>query len=129
LGGVPQGQGLFDFNSSTIPVIEASKLAQLAAALKAPLNATANFAIIGHADSTGSDSYNCLLSQKRTRTVAQRLAALGISRKRILTIGAGEYVLRNLADGKADENRRVGFARLKTRHGSIIHRLSKLCSE
>ncbi|MFY9399018.1 MAG: OmpA family protein [Desulfomonilia bacterium] len=46
--------------------------------------------ITGHTDSTGSDSYNLTLSQKRAASVGQYLASHGIDPMRIATQGMGE---------------------------------------
>jgi outer membrane protein OmpA-like peptidoglycan-associated protein len=118
---------LFEYGSSTIRKTEDAKLAQLANALKDLLNASASFGIIGHTDSKGRDDYNCRLSLERARAVTKRFETLGISSSRLVTIGAGEYLLHNEADGEASENRRVGLTRLKKPAGIVIDRLTKLC--
>lgn len=46
--------------------------------------------VMGHTDSTGSDSYNLALSQRRARSVGNHLISEGVSRIRILTQGFGE---------------------------------------
>lgn len=65
--------------------------------------------VAGHTDSTGSDSYNQGLSERRARSVAQYLTSQGIDNQRLMTIGMGEA--RPVADnGSADgrqANRRV----------------------
>jgi len=66
--------------------------------------------IYGHTDSTGSDSYNQSLSERRAQSVANYLASRGVNRVRMATQGFGESQLlvnpeRSEADRQA--NRRV----------------------
>jgi outer membrane protein OmpA-like peptidoglycan-associated protein len=46
--------------------------------------------VAGHTDSTGSDSYNQSLSERRAGSVAQYLRSNGIKNERLLTVGMGE---------------------------------------
>ena len=46
--------------------------------------------VYGHTDSTGSDSYNQALSERRARSVADYLIARGVQPVRIATQGYGE---------------------------------------
>lgn len=65
--------------------------------------------IMGHTDSTGSDSYNLDLSKRRADAVGNYLVLRGVSRARVQTIGYGEQypVADNTyAEGRA-QNRRV----------------------
>jgi outer membrane protein OmpA-like peptidoglycan-associated protein len=65
--------------------------------------------VAGHTDSTGSDSYNQSLSERRAGSVAQYLQSQQIGNERLITVGMGEA--RPVADnGTADgrqANRRV----------------------
>jgi outer membrane protein OmpA-like peptidoglycan-associated protein len=65
--------------------------------------------VAGHTDSSGSESYNQSLSERRAGTVAQYLQTQGIVGQRLLTVGIGE--LRPIADNSSDSgkqaNRRV----------------------
>ncbi len=66
--------------------------------------------IYGHTDSTGSDSYNQALSQRRAESVANYLSARGVVRARMATRGFGEtQLLVNPERTEADRaaNRRV----------------------
>ena len=70
---------------------------------------TARFALEGHTDNVGGDTYNQALSEKRAAAVKERLVKRGIDPARIQTAGFGET--RPVADnatakGRA-ENRRV----------------------
>jgi len=46
--------------------------------------------VAGHTDSTGSDQYNQVLSERRAASVAQYLQSQGVNPQRIITVGAGE---------------------------------------
>ena len=65
--------------------------------------------VAGHTDSTGSDSYNQALSERRASSVSQYLQARNISGQRLITFGAGEQ--RPIADNSSaagrQANRRV----------------------
>jgi len=65
--------------------------------------------VAGHTDSTGGDSYNQSLSERRAGAVAQYLRSQNIGNERLITVGMGES--RPVADnGSADgrqANRRV----------------------
>lgn len=65
--------------------------------------------IVGHTDSTGSDSYNNTLSLERAHSVRGYLTARGISASRINVLGRGE--LEPVADNSTEtgraQNRRV----------------------
>jgi len=66
--------------------------------------------VYGHTDSTGSDSYNQTLSERRAQAVSSYLASRGVQQVRIATQGFGESQLlvnpeRTEADRQA--NRRV----------------------
>ena len=65
--------------------------------------------VLGHTDSTGSESYNQELSERRATAVADVLASSGVTPSRIVARGAGE--MRPVADnGTVDgrsRNRRV----------------------
>lgn len=65
--------------------------------------------VAGHTDSTGSDSYNQSLSERRAGAVAQYLRSQQIGSERLLTVGMGEsrpVADNSTADGR-QANRRV----------------------
>jgi len=65
--------------------------------------------VMGHTDSTGSETYNLDLSRRRAESVANYLVSRGVSRARLETIGYGEqYPVadNSTADGR-QQNRRV----------------------
>jgi len=59
--------------------------------------------VMGHTDSTGSESYNLDLSRRRADSVANYLVSRGVSRARIETIGYGEQY--PIADNSTPEGR------------------------
>jgi len=65
--------------------------------------------VYGHTDSTGSDSYNQALSQRRANAVSSYLAGRGVSPQRLIAQGLGES--RPIADNSTEagraQNRRV----------------------
>lgn len=65
--------------------------------------------VVGHTDSTGSNSYNQQLSEKRASSVARYLSQNGVQRDRMRTIGRGENlpVADNSTSAGRSENRRV----------------------
>lgn len=65
--------------------------------------------IEGHTDSTGSDSYNLDLSQRRAEAVRNFLAVNGISADRVVARGYGEAypVTTNTTEAGRQQNRRV----------------------
>ena len=65
--------------------------------------------IIGHTDSTGSDSINNPLSLERAHSVRDYLTARGVSSTRIETSGRGERepIADNASDAGRAKNRRV----------------------
>jgi outer membrane protein OmpA-like peptidoglycan-associated protein len=65
--------------------------------------------VAGHTDSTGADSYNQALSERRASSVSQYLQSQGINSQRMITIGMGESlpVADNTTDSGRQANRRV----------------------
>jgi len=65
--------------------------------------------VYGHTDSTGSDSYNQALSQRRANSVSSYLATRGVNPQRMIAQGFGES--RPIADNSSEvgraQNRRV----------------------
>jgi outer membrane protein OmpA-like peptidoglycan-associated protein len=61
--------------------------------------------VAGHTDSTGSDSHNLNLSQRRANTVGEYLYTQGIMDQRIITIGLGEH--HPIADNSTSEGRQL----------------------
>ena len=63
----------------------------------------------GHTDSTGSDSYNQSLSERRAQSVSRYLTAQGVIPQRVITVGMGESrpVADNTTAAGRQANRRV----------------------
>lgn len=61
--------------------------------------------VAGHTDSTGSESYNQALSERRANSVAQYLKGQGVNSQRLITVGAGET--RPVADNSTPEGRQA----------------------
>jgi outer membrane protein OmpA-like peptidoglycan-associated protein len=61
--------------------------------------------VAGHTDSTGSDSYNQSLSERRAGAVAQYLRSQQIGSERLITLGMGET--RPVADNGSAEGRQA----------------------
>ena len=97
----------FDFNSAAVKPAFYPTLDKVASILRDYPDS--NVRIIGHTDRAGSDSYNFDLSQRRASSVAQYLAARGVSPQRLYAEGRGEREPRvPTADGVAEPlNRRV----------------------
>jgi outer membrane protein OmpA-like peptidoglycan-associated protein len=65
--------------------------------------------IAGHTDSTGTDSYNQQLSERRASSVAAYLGTRNVLPERVITVGMGEGrpVATNDTDSGRQQNRRV----------------------
>ena len=61
--------------------------------------------VAGHTDSTGSESYNQSLSERRAGSVSTFLKSQGINAQRLITVGMGE--LRPVADNNTAEGRQA----------------------
>lgn len=65
--------------------------------------------VAGHTDSTGSDSYNQSLSERRANSVTSYLSSQGVIGQRMITLGMGEArpVADNASPAGRQSNRRV----------------------
>jgi outer membrane protein OmpA-like peptidoglycan-associated protein len=65
--------------------------------------------VAGHTDSTGSESYNQSLSERRASSVAAYLSSRGVPMRRVVTVGAGELhpIASNDTTAGREQNRRV----------------------
>lgn len=98
---------LFDLNEYTLKPGGQDELDRLAEFLKEYPNRDVQ--IQGHTDSTGDESYNMQLSQRRADAVKEYLVSQGIQPNRIRTTGRGESVplASNETPGGRQINRRV----------------------
>ncbi|MBL0682970.1 OmpA family protein [Aquimarina mytili] len=97
----------FETNKSNINAKSKTNLNKLAGIFKEYPDT--NIIVEGHTDSTGDDSYNMSLSQKRANAVTEYLVSQGISRSRLTTYAHGETLPKydnGTAEGRA-KNRRV----------------------
>ena len=105
----PDGTGIlvnlpdvtFAVDSTTISPSFRAALDEVAASLQKYPNSLVD--VMGHTDSTGSDSYNLDLSRRRAEAVANHLVQRGVSRARIATVGYGEQYPR--ADNTTEQGR------------------------
>jgi outer membrane protein OmpA-like peptidoglycan-associated protein len=77
-----------------------------------------NIMVAGHTDSTGSESHNLMLSERRAVTVKNVLVGQGVSPTRITTVGFGEAtpIAANSTEAGRQLNRRV-VVTIKSRQG------------
>jgi outer membrane protein OmpA-like peptidoglycan-associated protein len=97
----------FDVGSSALKPQFRDTLSRIAASMNQYPSSLID--VYGHTDSTGSSSFNQVLSESRARTVANYLASQGVSAARIRSQGFGETMPiadNNTLDGRA-KNRRV----------------------
>lgn len=97
----------FDFNSASVQSGFVPTLSNVAGVLSQ--YPETNVAVIGHADSVGSDSYNQGLSERRAQSVASILAQGGVARSRLIATGMGERspIADNSTEAGRARNRRV----------------------
>ena len=91
----------FASDSATLSPKFVAKIEEVAKVLN--MNSEYKVVLEGHTDSTGSEKYNQILSEKRAKAVADVLINMGVSKDRIQTIGYGE--LSPIATNKTKEGR------------------------
>ena len=101
------GNVLFDLNQATLKPAGMTNVQQLASFLQQ--NPERQVIVEGYTDSTGSDSYNQQLSERRANTIKTALVSMGISPNRIVTRGYGKAfpVASNSTAADRAMNRRV----------------------
>ncbi|WOD09871.1 OmpA family protein [Pseudomonas sp. NyZ704] len=101
------GDVLFDVNKSDLKPSGMRGVQQLANFLNE--NPERQVVVEGYTDSTGADSYNQQLSQRRAESVRRALTAAGVSMQRVQAIGYGEEypVASNDSASSRAMNRRV----------------------
>jgi outer membrane protein OmpA-like peptidoglycan-associated protein len=96
----------FDVNSAAIKPAFKPSLAKVAEVLK---GYDSRMTVVGHTDSTGSESYNQQLSERRAEAVRAELIREGVPADRLIAAGRGETEPRadNATDAGRAQNRRV----------------------
>lgn len=105
----------FDFDSARLQPGSRPLLGNLAKALTDARLAEHRILVEGHTDASGSAAYNEALSLRRADSVAAFLAAEGVERSRIETVGKGFSELLRPEQPGAEDNRRVRVQVLSTR--------------
>lgn len=102
---------LFGFDSSELRAQARENLATLATSLN-DMEDDAILMVAGHTDSTGSETYNQALSERRAASAANYLIQQGMDPGKIQTLGLGESepVASNETDAGQAQNRRVEVA-------------------
>ncbi len=95
------GNVLFDFDSAELTSSARDQLAAIANRLTGA--SLVGVKVVGHTDSSGSDTYNQGLSERRARSVADFLASQGVPADKLTTEGMGES--QPVADNGSDEGR------------------------
>ncbi|MDB2455285.1 OmpA family protein [Planktomarina temperata] len=116
----------FDFNSHKLRADQLDKVSALATAFADEINIGKLYAIVGHTDGKGSDSYNCKLSEKRATTITSALL-VGGAKANLQPIGAGEALLKDVANPANAQNRRVSFLKLDDNAETVISAFKALC--
>jgi len=96
----------FDVNSATVKPTFKPSLGKVAEVLQ---RYDTRVTVVGHTDSTGAESYNQQLSERRAQAVLDELVREGVPYPRLSAVGRGEYEPRadnTSATGRA-QNRRV----------------------
>jgi len=101
---------LFPFDSDQLYPEARENLIRFAESLMEYPNTTV--LVVGHTDSVGAAAYNQSLSERRARSAADFIAANGLARARVSTVGAGadEPIATNSTDDGRSQNRRVEVA-------------------
>ena len=101
---------LFGFDSAELQSAARDNLTKLSSSLKN--YSDSDVLILGHTDSSGSDSYNQTLSERRANAAKDYLVSLGISANRIKSEGKGEAepIGSNDTDAGRESNRRIEVA-------------------
>jgi outer membrane protein OmpA-like peptidoglycan-associated protein len=101
----------FDLDRSSISDSAAGEVEAVSAAIKSSgVGSAGEFSLEGHCDATGSDGYNVSLSERRAKSVLDRLVTLGVvNASHAKTIGLGKQQPLDPADTPEAyaKNRRV----------------------
>jgi len=96
----------FDSGSAAIPTRYRQTIDNIVFAARETL--PSQLRVEGHADSSGSSSYNLSLSRRRAESVKAALFAKGVRKPKIVTVARGESAaLLETGEGKPDPERRL----------------------
>lgn len=110
----------FDFYDAQLTEKAEQQVRELGIALRSEGLKDARFAIEGHTDAAGKESYNKQLSRERAKAVYYYLIQeMGIDKRRLEIRGFGSSRLKNKADPLASENRRVEVVNLSAGAASV----------
>ena len=101
----------FKLGSAELPDLLRQQLDKFAEVFKGKRGAAKVVRIEGHADATGSESANTVLSQRRAEAVRDYLVKNGVDQGMLATAGLGAKVPKITKDPFAAENRRVEIGR------------------
>lgn len=93
----------FDFNSASLT----SDAKQVIADVYSSAKGDASFSVVGHADKSGSDNYNLMLSKKRAEIVKSELARMGASSVKSKWKGESDPLVSTEDGIKEPQNRRT----------------------
>lgn len=99
----------FGFDKDNLTDKAQQQLSSFAATVRSSKINPSNVSIVGHTDSTGPESYNQTLSERRANSVASYLSNQGIDRRAMQVSGRGESqpVASNKTRAGRAQNRRV----------------------
>lgn len=91
--------------------LDLAKAAEVAAPMieRVTQNAAARLVVMGHADATGQDRNNIMLSYRRARAVADYLVSAGVAADRVRIRAAGSQDPISGLDPQAGDNRRAAI--------------------
>jgi outer membrane protein OmpA-like peptidoglycan-associated protein len=98
-----KADALFDVNSAALKPGAFDEVQRVATVLNQ--YPQTSIMVAGHTDSTGSESHNLQLSERRAMTVKNALVGQGVSPTRITTIGFGEST--PIADNSTESGRQL----------------------
>jgi OmpA-OmpF porin, OOP family len=101
----------FAIGSAELPEMLKKQLDVFADVLKGKRGSGRQVRVIGHADASGSDEFNQVLSMRRAEAVKSYLVQKGADADTLVAVGVGSTEPKNAANPNAAENRRVEIGR------------------
>lgn len=103
----------FALGSAVVPELLKRQLDVFAEVLRGKQGSDRQVKIVGHADASGSQAGNVVLSKRRAESVRAYLIEKGVSPNLLIALGLGSAEPKNKADPYSGENRRVEIGRAK----------------